>query len=205
MFPGIPIASLAGWKGDRAMQKRKSPAKNSKRKSRSRKSRSLMFAVSSLWIALILVVGAFEGSRAATQMAPRPQPSGLAPAQEAAVLAEMGDYEGAWRLYDEALQAAPEDAALWYALGVTLSRLDQRQETEAAVRYVVDHGKADSEGGRRRRQAFHDAGPPGPGLPVRSSPGRLLPPGRQCREPSPVGPDAQRGRRRRKFSRPRAR
>ena len=80
------------------MQKRKAPAKNSKRESRSRKSRSLMFAVSSLWIALIFAVRAFEGSRAATQMAPRPQPSGLAPAQEAAALAELGDYERACRL-----------------------------------------------------------------------------------------------------------
>src|SRR3972149_2069919 len=111
MFPGIPIASLAGWKGDRAMQKRKSPAKNSKRKSRSRKSRSLMFAVSSLWIALILVVGAFEGSRAATQMAPRPQPSGLAPAQEAAALAELGDYEGAGGGSGAAAPGAPGGAA----------------------------------------------------------------------------------------------
>src|SRR3972149_577209 len=162
MLPGIPIASLAGWKGDRAMQKRKSPAKNSKRKSRSRKSRSLMFAVSSLWIALILVVGAFEGSRAATQMAPRPQPSGLAPTQEAAALSELCDYEWAWRLYDEALQAAPEDAALWYALGVTLSRLDQRQETEAAFRYVVDHGKPDSEEGRLPPQGVGGARGPGP-------------------------------------------
>jgi len=158
MFPGIPIASLAGWKGDRAMQKRKSPAKNSKRESRSRKSRSLMFAVSSLWIALILVVGAFEGSRAATQMAPHPQPSGLAPAQEAAALAELGDYEGAWRLYDEALQSAPEDVSLWYALGVALSRLDQREETEAAFRYVVDHGKPDSEEVRLARQWLVAAG-----------------------------------------------
>ncbi len=117
-----------------------------------------MFAVSSLWIALILVVGAFEGSRAATQMAPRPQPSGLAPAQEAAALAELGDYEGAWRLYDEALQVAPEDAALWYALGVALSRLDQREETEAAFRYVVDHGKPDSDEVRLARQWLVAAG-----------------------------------------------
>jgi tetratricopeptide (TPR) repeat protein len=117
-----------------------------------------MFAVSSLWIALILVVGAFEGSRAATQMAPRPQPSGLAPAQEAAALAEVGDYEGAWRLYDAALQSAPEDVSLWYALGVALSRLDQREETEVAFRFVVDHGKPDSEEVRLARQWLVAAG-----------------------------------------------
>src|SRR3990172_6115950 len=170
MFPGIPIASLAGWKGDRAMQKRKAPAKNSKRESRSRKSRSLMFAVSSLWIALILVVGAFEGSRAGTQMAPRPQPSGLAPAQEAAALAELGNYEGAWRLYNDALQAAPEDVSLWYALGVALSRLDQREETEAAFRYVVDHGKPDSEEVRLARQGLGGARGLAPPLPFPFSP-----------------------------------
>ncbi len=130
-----------------------------KSKSRSKiKSRSLMFAVSSLWIALILVILTVPGGIAAVRVRSHPQPSGLAPAQQAAALAEMGDYEGAWRLYDQALQATPEDAALWYALGVTLSRLDQRQETEAAFRYVVDHGKPDSEEVRLARQWLVAAG-----------------------------------------------
>ncbi|MFZ1061110.1 MAG: tetratricopeptide repeat protein [Candidatus Rokuibacteriota bacterium] len=76
-----------------------------------------------------------------------PQPSGLAPARQAAALAEMGDYEGAWRLCNEALQAAPEDVALWYALGVTLSRLDQRRRGALLFSRARDLNPA---GGSRR-------------------------------------------------------
>lgn len=49
------------------------------RKSKSRakiKSRSLMFAVSSLWIALILVILAVPGGIAAVRVRSHPQPSG---------------------------------------------------------------------------------------------------------------------------------
>ncbi len=120
--------------------------------------RSLMFVVSSLCVALIFVILAVPGGVAAVRMGPRPQPSGLLPAQQAAALADLGDYEGAWRIYAEALLAAPGDVGLWYALGVTLSRLDRPRETEAAFRYVVDHGRPESDEVRLARRWLVDAG-----------------------------------------------
>jgi len=121
------------------------------------KSRFVMFSASSLWIALILVVSVFRGG-GAVPLEPRLEPSSLNPAERAVALADLGDYEGASRLYQEALNSAPEDASLWYALGVTLSRLDQRKETEAAFQYVVNQGNQESQEVKVAREWLISAG-----------------------------------------------
>lgn len=108
------------------------------------KSRGFMFAASSLWVALILVIFVFRGG-GAVPIEPRLEPSRLSPGHEAEALAARGDYEGAWALYHQAIQDAPENVSLWYALGVTLSHLDQRKATEDVFQHVVRHGRPDSE------------------------------------------------------------
>ena len=70
---------------------------------------------------------------------------GSSPAEEAAILAGRGDYEEAARLYSEALQAAPEDVSLWYALAVTLRHLRRSREAAEAFEYVVRHGRPTSQ------------------------------------------------------------
>lgn len=124
------------------------------------KSRGFMFTASSVWVALIFVILVFRGG-GAVPVEPRAEP--LSPsvqslALQAAALSDQGDYEGAWRLYYQALQTAPEDVSLWYALGVTLSRLDQRKATEEAFQYVVRHGKPDSDEMRLARRWLVNAG-----------------------------------------------
>lgn len=120
--------------------------KNSQRHSW-KNSRPLMFGASSLWVALLLVIFVFRGGGAvpAPVAGPRPEPSAEVLGRQADALAAHGDYMGAWGLYHEALLAEPEDVSLWYALGVTLSHLNQREETEQALQYVVRRGRPDSE------------------------------------------------------------
>lgn len=117
------------------------------RKTSWKNSRPLMFGASSLWVALLLVIFVFRGGGAVPVPAdePRPEPSVTGLAQQADALAAEGNYVEAWRLYHEALLAAPEDVSLWYALGVTLSHLDERAETQKAFQYVVHRGRPDSE------------------------------------------------------------
>lgn len=125
------------------------------------RSRVVMLMASSVWVALILVVLVFRGG-GAVPVDPRPEPASLPsvlnPTAQAGELAELGDYEGAWQFYQEALAAAPEDVALWYALGVTLSHLNQRAETTEAFRYVVDRGRPESEEVRVAREWLISAG-----------------------------------------------
>ena len=125
------------------------------------RSRFVMFTASSIWIALLLVVLVFRGG-GAVPVEPRPEParlpSVLNPTVQAAELVELGDYEGAWQFYQEALASAPEDVSLWYALGVTLSHLSRRQETTDAFRYVVDRGRPESEEVRVAREWLISAG-----------------------------------------------
>lgn len=124
------------------------------------KSRAVMFTVASVWVALLFVLMVFRGGGAVPRLVGEPpsQPTVRSLAQQAGARADLGEYEGAWRLYYEALQAAPEDVSLWYGLGVTLSRLGQRKETEEAFRYVVGHGKADSEEVKNARRWLVSAG-----------------------------------------------
>jgi len=121
------------------------------------RSRFVMFSASSLWIALILVVSVFRGG-GAVPLEPRLEASTLNPVEQATALADLGDYEGARRFYQEALSAVPEDASLWYALGVALSHLNQREETEEAFQYVVNHGTPDSGEVKQARRWLISAG-----------------------------------------------
>lgn len=127
------------------------------RKTSSRKARPLMFIASSVWVALILVILVFRGGGTAP-VERSLKPSGLSPAQQAAALVDLGDYEGAWTLYYQALQAAPEDVSLWYGLGVTLSHLNQRKGTEKAFQYVVRYGNPDAEEVHQARRWLISAG-----------------------------------------------
>ncbi len=79
-------------------------------------------------------------------------------ARQAEARANVGDYEGAWTLYHQALQAAPEDISLWYGLGVTLSHLHRPKETQAAFEYVVRRGRPNSEEVKRGRRWLVSAG-----------------------------------------------
>lgn len=81
----------------------------------------------------------------------RPRRPGPSPAEEAAILAGRGDYEEAARLYSEALQAAPGDVSLWYALAVTLRHLRRSTEAAEAFEYVVRHGRPGSQEARLAR------------------------------------------------------
>src|SRR3989304_212006 len=121
------------------------------------RSRFVMFSASSLWIALILVVSVFRGG-GALPVEPRLEASTLNPVEQATALADLGDYEGARRFYQEALSAVPEDASLWYALGVALSHLNQSKETEEAFQYVVNRGTPDSEEVKQARHWLLTAG-----------------------------------------------
>lgn len=131
------------------------------RKSRSLlRSRSFMFGASSLWVAVILVVFVFRGGLAVpVERAAEPVGGAAADLGERARAAvEVGDYQGAWRLYYEALRAAPEDVGLWYGLGVVLSRLEERAGAEEAFRYVVRNGQPTSEEVKLARQWLLSAG-----------------------------------------------
>lgn len=116
-----------------------------------------MVAASCLWVVLVLLILVFRGGGAA-RVEPPVEPRRPSLAQQAQASAARGDYEGAWRLYHQALQAAPEDVSLWYALGVTLSRLDKGKETEEAFQQVVRRGNPDSEEVRLARRWLVSAG-----------------------------------------------
>lgn len=122
------------------------------------KSFVLVFTASSVWFGLTLAAPVFQRTGAVPAPAPRPAPSVGSLAQQAEVLAAQGAYEGAWGLYYQALEATPEDVSLWYALGVTLSHLNQRKETEQAFQYVVRHGSPNSEEVRLARRWLVSAG-----------------------------------------------
>ena len=113
-------------------------------------SRSRLFVASTVCLAVILGMFLLRGGGAVSVQPP--ELSDLGPRRQAAALAARGNYEGAWRLYYQALQATPEDVSLWYGLGVTLSHLNQRKETEQAFQYVVRHGRRGSEEVRLARR-----------------------------------------------------
>ena len=69
---------------------------------------------------------------------------GPSPAEQAALLAAQGNYAEAANLYAEAVRAKPEDPTLWYALGVTLRRLNRPQEAAEALQRVIRHGEPES-------------------------------------------------------------
>ena len=111
-------------------------------------SRSWIFVASTVSIAVILGMFLLRGGGNMSLQPPEPSD----PRRQAEALAAKGDYKGAWQLYYQALQGVPEDVSLWYGLGVALSHLNQRKETEQAFQYVVRHGRPDSEEVRRARR-----------------------------------------------------
>jgi tetratricopeptide (TPR) repeat protein len=125
------------------------------------KSRSLMFLASSLWAATILIVLVFRGGSAVpVSVEPHPTSDQSSLAHRAELLANAGDYEGAWGLYYQALQVAPEEGSLWYRLGVVLSHLNRRSEAVEAFQYVLRRGRPDSEEVRVARRWLVSAGVP---------------------------------------------
>lgn len=131
-----------------------------------------------------------------TPLPPRSDSSDVNLAQRAEALAAQGDYEGAYRSYYQALQADPEDIALWYGLGLTLSHLNQRKETVEAFQYVVRRGRPDSEEVRLARRWLVDTGvltepatPTGVAAPPAEAQVTLAPSGHM---PSEASPDVQR-------------
>jgi tetratricopeptide (TPR) repeat protein len=120
-----------------------------------------MFLASSLWVAVILIVLVFRGGSAVpVSVEPHPTSEQSSLAQRAELLAGAGDYEGAWGLYYQALQMAPEEVSLWYRLGVVLSHLNRRSEAVEAFQYVVRHGRPDSEEVMVARRWLVSAGVP---------------------------------------------
>lgn len=121
------------------------------------KSSVLTVLATAVCVAVILGLFVFQGGE--------PSSGGLSPvraaprlARQAEARANAGDYQGAWTLYYQALQAAPQDVSLWYGLGVTLSHLDRPKETQAAFEHVVRHGRPKSEEVKRARRWLVSAG-----------------------------------------------
>jgi tetratricopeptide (TPR) repeat protein len=109
-------------------------------------------------VVTLLLVALLFPHGGAGPVGPGREPASPGPAEQASLLASRGDYREAWALYREALAAAPEDVSLWYALGVTLSHLGERQATEEAFGYVVSRGRSDSEEVKLARRWLVSAG-----------------------------------------------
>jgi hypothetical protein len=94
----------------------------------------------------VLAAGAALALLAGCQQAPPPAPTaavGPLTSQlkaEGDALAAKGDYEGAVVKYMAAVNQAPNDVALRFALGVALSHLDRRDETIEHFRFVASRG-----------------------------------------------------------------
>lgn len=102
-------------------------------------SRPLMFAASSAWVALILVIFVFRGG-GTTPVEPSLAPLGPSLGRQADELAALGDYEAAVPKYRAALEREPGDVSLRFALGAALSHLGRRQETAEQFQWVVGMG-----------------------------------------------------------------
>lgn len=116
----------------------KNPRKNSRRTSW-KNSRRLMFAASSVWVAVLLVVLVFRGGGTATvePNLARPSPSFT---QQADELAALGEYAAAAVKYRSALEQEPDDISLRFALGAVLSHVGRQDETAEQFRWVVARG-----------------------------------------------------------------
>jgi len=90
--------------------------------------RLLVFAASSAWVALILVILVFRWG-GTTPVEPGPASLGPSLGRQADGLAALGDYEAAVPKYRAALERDPEDFSLRFALGAALSHLGRREET----------------------------------------------------------------------------
>jgi len=112
--------------------------KKSRKKSR-KNSRSLMFAVSSIWVALILVFFVFRGG-GTTPIEPRDAPAVPNLVQKADELAALGEYGAAAERYRAAVDRNPDDVSLRFALGTALSHVGRQEETVEQFRWVVTRG-----------------------------------------------------------------
>lgn len=121
------------------------------------KPRALILTALLVLVGLIGVMFALRGG-GGWGVVPGAAPPGPGVVQQAAALAARGDHEGAARLYRQGLRAAPEDGAVWYALGVSLSHLDQREAAGEAFRQVLRYGRPNSEEVRLARGWLVKAG-----------------------------------------------
>ena len=144
-------------------------------------SRPLMFAASSVWVALILVVSVFRWG--GTTPVERP----LAPAgpptlvQQADQLAARGEYDAAAAKYEAALEQDRDSIALRFALGTALSYVGRQEETAEQFDWVLKRGAPGSPEVRMARRWLVTAGrvaDPVTFAAVRASAGRVVPPGR---------------------------
>jgi hypothetical protein len=116
------------------MKKRKKPSKNSRATSR-----PLMFLVSSMWVASILVILVFRGGGTAP-VEPRPLASAPSLVLEADQLAALGQYAAAAEKYQAAVERDPDSASIRFALGTALSHVDRQGETVEQFQWVVTRG-----------------------------------------------------------------
>lgn len=131
--------------------------------------RVLAITAGAVCVALMIGIVLF-GDSGAISVQPRRAPSAPGPVQQAEALATLGDYEEAATLYRQALEAAPNDVSLWYALGVVLSRLNQWKDTEEAFHYVVRYGEPDAGEVKVARQWLVHRGVLAPSVPFTAGP-----------------------------------
>ena len=102
-------------------------------------SRPLMFAASSIWVALILVFFVFRGGGTAP-VEPRPLASAPSLVLQADQLAALGEYGAAAEKYRAAVERDPDNVSLRFALGTALSHVGRQEETVEQFRWVVTRG-----------------------------------------------------------------
>jgi hypothetical protein len=116
------------------MKKAKKPSKNSRASSR-----PLMFLVSSVWVALILVILVFRGGGTAP-VEPRPLASAPSLVLQADQLAALGEYGAAAEKYRAAVERDRDNASLRFALGTALSHVGRQEETVEQFQGLVTRG-----------------------------------------------------------------
>lgn len=131
--------------------------------------RVLAITAGAVCVALMIGIVLF-GDSGAISVQPRRAPSAPSPVQQEEALAALGNYEEAAMLYRQALEAAPDDVSLWYALGVVLSRLNQWKDTEEAFHYVVRYGEPDAGEVKVARQWLVHRGVLAPSVPFTAGP-----------------------------------
>jgi len=130
--------------------------KKSRKKSR-KNSRPLMFAASSIWVALILVFFVFRGG-GTTPVEPRPLASAPSLVLQADQLAALGEYGAAAEKYLAAVLQDPDNVSLRFALGAALSHVGRQEETVEQFRWVVTRGAPGSSEVQVARRWLTNAG-----------------------------------------------
>jgi hypothetical protein len=102
----------------------------------------------------LTVVLAYSGC----QRSPTTTPAAKTDGALAVEALERGDYANAAALYQRALTAAPDSAALHYGLGVSASHLGQRDVAIRELTWVLAHGDAGSDAVRAARSWLVAAG-----------------------------------------------